>query len=204
MRYTGPKAKRCRAQGVNLYGPDKYDRILQHKPALPGKGPRARRGKKSEYGTQLLEKQKVRNTFGLSERQFRRYYREALRSKAATGRRILELLETRLDNVLFRAGFALTRMQSRQLASHGLFLVNKLRTNIPSHVVRPGDVIEVHPRAASSALFTTVLATTEKLVPPAWLKVDPRSLKIEVLSGPAPEHFEQSLDIQKVVELCSR
>jgi len=204
MRYTGPKAKRCRAQGVNLYGSDKYDRILQKKPMGPGKSPRARRGKKSEFGTQLLEKQKVRNTFGLSEKQFRRYYREALRSKAATGRRILELLETRLDNVLFRAGFAMTRMQSRQLASHGLFLVNKHRTNVPSHMVSPGDIIEAHPRAAASALFPTVLAATEKRMPPAWLKVDPRSLRIEIMAVPSPEQFEQALDIQKVVELYSR
>ncbi len=204
MRYTGPKAKRCRRQGVNLYGSDKYDRILQRKPSGPGKGPRARRGKRSEYGTQLLEKQKVRDTFGLSERQFRRYYREALRSKQATGRRILELLEKRLDNVLFRAGFALTRLQSRQLASHGLFLINAHRTNIPSYEVKPGDIIEVHPRAASSAMFTGVLAATEKLVPPPWLKVDPRSLRIEIVSQPSDEHFERSLDIQKVVELYSR
>jgi small subunit ribosomal protein S4 len=204
MRYTGPKAKKVRRQGVNIYGADKYDRILQKKPSSPGKGPRARRGKRSEYGTQLLEKQKVRDTFGVSEKQFRRYYREALRSKQATGRRILELLEKRLDNVLFRAGFALTRLQSRQLASHGLFLVNTLRTNIPSHEVKPGDIIEVHPRAASSPLFTNILAATEKLVPPAWLKVDSRALRIEIISQPQQEHFEQALDIQKVVELYSR
>lgn len=204
MKYTGPKARRCRRQGVNLFGADKYDRILQRKPQPPGKDPRARRGKRSEYGTQLLEKQKVRDMFLLSERQFSRYFREALRSKTATGGRLLQLLETRLDNVLFRAGFALTRLQARQIASHGLFSVNGVRVNRPSYPVTPGDVIEVRPQSVHSTLFTSVLAATEKLVPPSWIKVDPRRLHIEVVTHPAGEHCEQSIDIQKVIELYSR
>jgi small subunit ribosomal protein S4 len=189
---------------VNIFGADKYDRILQRHLQPPGKDPRARRGKLSEYGAQLLEKQKVRDMFLLSERQFSRYFREALRSRTATGARLLTLLETRLDNVLYRAGFALTRLQSRQLASHGLFLVNGQIVNRPSCPVRPGDIIEVRPRSLHSPLFTTVLAATEKLVPPSWLKVDPRIVRIEVLAYPSAEHCEQSIDIQRVVELYSR
>lgn len=204
MKYSGPKARRCRRQGVNLYGSAKYDRILQRKIQPPGKDPRARRGKLSEYGTQLLEKQKVRYMFLLSERQFSHYFREALRSKTATGRRLLQLLETRLDNVLYRAGFALTRLQARQIASHGLFHVNGKRVNRPSHPVQSGDVIEVRPQSAHSPLFAGVLVATEKLVPPPWLKADPLRLRIEVVAPPLEEHLEQSIDIQKVIELYSR
>jgi small subunit ribosomal protein S4 len=204
MKFTGPKAKRVRRQGANIYGSDKYDRILQRKPYGPGKGPRTRGSKQSEYAQQLQEKQKVRDTFNVSERQFRRYYREAQRRKEATGSTILSLLEVRLDNTLFRSGLALTRLQARQLAGHGLFLVNGRRCTIASRAVKPGDVIEIRPRSASSPVFATILAATEKYVPPAWLKVDTSKLKIEILSSPAEEHLEQGLDIQKVVELYSR
>lgn len=204
MKYTGPKAKRCRRQGVNLYGSDKYDRVLQRKPYGPGKNPRARRAKLSEYGTQLLEKQKVRDIFCLSEKQFQRYYAEALKSKQATGQRILELLERRLDNTLYRGGFAITRLQARQIAGHGLFLVNKHRVNIPSFAVKPGDVIEVLPRTQKSPLFSSIIGATEKRVPPSWLRSDPRAMRLEVLSLPQEEHFEKGLDIRKIVELYSR
>lgn len=204
MKYTGPKARRSRRQGVNLFTSDKYDRILQRKPYPPGKSPRSRRGKLSEYGTQLLEKQKVRDMFGVSERQFRRVLAGALRSKQATGARVLQMLELRFDNVLFRAGFALTRLQARQMAGHGLFRINARRVNVPSHAMKPGDRIEAHKHAASSPLFTPILAATEKLVPPAWLRVNPTTLSVEILTLPAAEHFEQGIDIQKVVELYSR
>ena len=204
MRYTGPKAKLCRKQGINIFGSDKYDRILQRKPYGPGKGPRSRGGKKSEYAQQLMEKQKVRDTFGVSERQFKRYYSAAQSSTEATGLMILRLLELRLDNVLYRAGFSLTRIQSRQIAAHGLFLVNGRRCSVPSRHVQVGDVIEVRPRSLGSALFASILGATEKYVPPSWLKVDPSKLRIEVLSLPAEESLEQGLDVQKVVELYSR
>ncbi len=189
---------------MNLFTSDKYDRILQKKPYGPGKNPRSRRGKVSEFGTQLLEKQKVRAIFGISERQFRRYLEEALRSKQATGARILQILEMRLDNILFRAGFALTRFQARQMAGHGLFRINKQRVNVASHPVKPGDTIEAHKHTTSSPLFSPILAATEKLVPPSWLRVNPTTLSIEIIAFPAPEHFEQGIDIQKVVELYSR
>ena len=204
MRYTGPKAKICRKIGVNIYGSDKYDRILQRKPYGPGKGPRTRGGKKSEYAQQLMEKQKVRDTFGVSERQFKRYFASAQKSSEATGQMMLRLLETRLDNILYRAGFSLTRIQSRQMAAHGLFLVNGRRCTIPSRSMKLGDVIEVRPRSLSSVLFSTILDATEKYVPPPWLKVDPGKLRIEILSLPAEENLEQGLDVQKVVELYSR
>jgi small subunit ribosomal protein S4 len=204
MKFTGPKAKRCRRQGTNIYGSDKYDRVLQKKPYGPGKGPRDRRSKPSEYSGQLSEKQKVRDTFVVSERQFRTYYQKAQSSSEATGQTMLKMLETRFDNTLYRSGFALTRLQARQMAGHGMFIINGRRCTVPSHAVKIGDVIEARPRSAHSPLFGTILAATEKLLPPAWLKVDPTKLRIEVLSLPSEEHLEQGLDIQKVVELYSR
>ncbi len=204
MKFTGPKAKRVRRQGSNLYGSDKYDRILQKKPYGPGKGPKTRQTKKSEYAGQLIEKQKVRDTFIVSEKQFRNYYKRALKTKGATGETILMLLEQRFDNALFRAGFALTRLQARQIAGHGMFLVNGRRCNVPSRMMQAGDVVEIRPRSASSPLFASILPATEKFVPPSWLKADASKLRIEIVSIPEPAHFEQGLDIQKVVELYSR
>ena len=204
MKYTGPKAKLCRRQGVNIFGADKYDKILQRKPYGPGKGPRTRGPKRSEYAEQLLEKQKVRHTFVLSEKQFKKYYDKAQKSKEATGQFILRAMERRMDNTLYRAGFALSRPQARQIASHGLFMVNGRRCSIPSRVMKVGDVISIRTRSATSPLFATNTAATEKLVPPGWLKVDPNKLSIEILSLPEEEHFEKVLDVQKVVELYSR
>jgi len=204
MKFTGPKAKKCRRQGANIYGADKYDRVLQRKPYGPGKGPRTRSGKQSEYAGQLTEKQKVRDMFVLSERQFRNYYQEAQRSTGATGSTMLKLLEMRLDNVLYRAGFALTRLQSRQMASHGMFLVNGRRSDVPSRRMKIGDTITIRPRSAQSPMFATILAETDKYVPPSWLKVNTNTLEIEVVGEPEQDHFEQGLDIQKVVELYSR
>ena len=204
MKYTGPKARLCRRQGANLFGSDKYDRILQRKPYGPGKGPRARRGKRSEYGTQLAEKQKLRDTFMVSEKQFFNYFVKAQSSNEPTGVALQILLERRLDNTIYRAGFAMTRMQARQMVGHGLFLVNGRRTDCPSFQVRPGEVIEVRPRSATSPLFAANLQATEKYNPPDWLRADPSRLRIEILSLPLEAHCEHGIDIQKVVEYNSR
>lgn len=204
MKFTGPKAKRCRRQGANIYGADKYDRILQRKPYGPGKGPRTRGGKLSEYATQLAEKQKVRDAFVVSEKQFKQYYREAQMSSGVAGETMLRLLELRFDNVLYRAGLAITRLQARQMAGHGMFLVNGRRCDVPSRRVVIGDVIEIRPKSSGSPMFASIFAVTEKYVPPSWMKVDPGKLRIEILSIPEPDHFEQGLDIQKVIELYSR
>ena len=178
--------------------------MLQRKPYGPGKGPKTRGSKPSEYAVQLQEKQKVRDTFNLSERQFHRYYKEAQKSSEATGKVILGLLERRFDNAIFRAGFALTRLQARQMAGHGLFMVNGRRCTIPSRMLKVGDVIEVRAKSASSPLFALNTQALEKYVPPSWLAVDPSKLRIEVTDLPQEEHYEQGLDIQKVVELYSR
>jgi small subunit ribosomal protein S4 len=204
MKYTGPKAKRCRRQGTNLYGSDKYDRILQRKPQLPGKNPRARAGRKSEFASQLLEKQKLRDMYGLSERQFHRLYEEASSTRGQTGEAMKQFLEQRLDNVIYRAGFALTRMQSRQFVGHGHFRVNGRRMTVPSHRVRPGDVIEMREGSKSSPVFGPIVAAHEKYLPPNWMKVDSGALKIEITSVPSPDLAEQAVDLRQVIEFYSR
>lgn len=204
MRYLGPKARRCRRQGVNLWGSDKYDRILQRKPHGPGKSPKSRRSKLSEYGQQLLEKQKVRDMYGISEAQFRRYYREAARSPGQTGQRILEILERRLDNVVFRAGFAMTRLQARQFVSHGLLLKAGRRITVPSYQVREDDSFEVRPRSRTSPVFTAIRTAHEKYLTPPWIQADPALLRLVVVRGPQAADLEKAIDIQKIVEFYSR
>lgn len=204
MKYNGPKAKRVRRHGVNLYGPDKYDKILQRKPNAPGKSPRARLGRLSEYATQLKEKQKMRDMFNLSEAQFRRTFAAASRAVGQTGERFKQLLETRLDNAVYRAGFANTRMQSRQFVSHGLFMVNGTRVTIPSFQVKIGDVIAVRVRSKTSPVFGPILAAHEKYMPPSWMKVDSGAMTSEVVTLPAPEDCEQAVDVRQIVEFYSR
>ena len=204
MKYTGPKAKRCRKHGVNIYGSDKYDKILQRKPYGPGKGPRARGKRPSEYGKQLLEKQKARDMFGLSERQFQKLYMIASNTKGQTGDMLLKLLERRLDNVLYRAGFAFTRLQARQFAGHGIFKVNGIRVTAPSYTLEPGDVVEARPQTKSSPVFTPILEAHDKYMPPTWLKVDAGNLKVEVTGSPEAADYEQAIDVRQVVEYYSR
>ncbi len=204
MKFTGPKAKRCRRQGTNLYGSDKYDRILQRKPQLPGKSPRARVGRKSEYAQQLMEKQKMRDTYGLSERQFRRIYAMATASKDQTGDTMKQALERRLDNTIYRAGLAMTRLQARQFVSHGLFLVDDVRVTTPSFQVKEGQVITVRPRSKNSPVFGPILEAHEKYLAPGWLKADSSAMRIEIVSLPGSEDAEQAIDVQQVVEFYSR
>ncbi len=204
MKFTGPKAKRCRRQGTNIYGSDKYDKILQKKPYGPGKSPRSRPGRKSEYAQQLTEKQKARDMYGLSEKQFKRLYAEASRTEGQTGDMMKQLLERRLDNLIYRAGFAMTRLQSRQMTSHGLFTVNGRRVTTPSYRLKVGDEILVRPRSKSSPMFAAILETHEKYMPPGWLKVDSSSMKASVVSLPAPDDAEQAIDVRQVIEFYSR
>jgi small subunit ribosomal protein S4 len=204
MRYTGPKARRCRRQGSNIYGSDKYDKILTRKPYGPGKGPRMRTGKQSEYAIQLKEKQKMRDIYGLSERQFRRVYAAATAATGQTGERMKQLLERRLDNAVYRAGFALTRMQSRQFVNHGLFRVNGKRLTVPSALVKPGDVITVRTQSRTSPVFGPIIQAHEKYVPPTWMKVDGAALQAEITGLPDPEQAEQGIDVRQIIEFYSR
>ena len=204
MKFTGPKAKRCRRQGVNLYGADKYDKILQRKPNLPGKGPRQRVGRPSAYAQQLKEKQKMRDIYGMSEKQFRNVYEKASAAKGQTGDNINQLLERRLDNVLYRAGFAMTRMQARQFVSHGLFMVDEVRVTSPSFLVKAGQKVSVRPRSKNSPIFASILAAHEKYLPPSWLKVNSSSLEVEITALPEVDASEQVVDVRQVIEFYSR
>lgn len=204
MRYTGPKAKKVRRQGTNIYGSDKYDRVLTRKPYGPGKGPKSQTSKLSEYGKQLLEKQKARDMYGLSEHQFQRLYREATQVTGQTGEAFKQLLERRLDNAVFRAGFAMTRIQARQFVGHGLFTVDGVRVTVPSFRVKPGQVIAVRAQSKSSPVFAQVLGAHEKYSAPSWLTVDSGSMKITVKDLPGAEHGEQGIDVRKIVEFYSR
>jgi len=203
MRYTGPKARRARRQGMNIYGTDKYDRILQRKPMGPGKGPRAQMGKLSEFAQQLKEKQKARDMYGLSEKQFRRLYDAATKVKGQTGEAFKQLLERRLDNVIFRSGLAMTRMQARQFVSHGLFLVNDTRVTSPSFQVKPGQVITVRTKSKTSPVFAPIVEAHRKYTPPSWLKAD-GAMKIEIVSLPEAMHGEQAVDTRMIIEFYSR
>lgn len=204
MRYTGPKARRCRRQGVNLYGVPKYEKILQHKPYPPGKSPKARLGRQSEYARQLRMKQRLRDLYGISEAQCRRLFGEASAMKGQTGVTMLQFLERRLDNVLYRAGFARTRMQARQMASHGLFTVNGRRVTLPSFRVSPGEAVALRARSKGSPLFADSPAAQQKFVPPAWLKSELVSGSVEMTGMPLASDAEQAVDIRQVVEFYSR
>jgi small subunit ribosomal protein S4 len=204
MKYTGPKARKVRRLGMNLYGSDKYDRALQRKPFGPGKNAKTRQGRDSEYAKQLKEKQKARDMYGLSEHQFRRLYNEALKAKGKTGDTLRVLLEQRFDNVLYRSGFALTRFQARQFAGHGLFMVDGKRVTIPSMRMRPGQVVTVRSKVKDSPVFGTIMEKNEKYAAPKWLKVDPNALRTEIVAVPAGDDGEQGVDMRLVVEFYSR
>lgn len=205
MKYTGPKAKICRKFGTNIYGADKYDKILQRKPQPAGKSPRDRLGRKSEYAQQLLEKQKMRLLYGLSEKQFRRLYDTASSIKSKpTGDSMRELLEQRLDNAIYRAGFAMTRLQARQFVSHGLFTVNGQRVTVASYRVKEGDKIEVRERNKTSPMFADIVAAHDKYMPPSWMKVNSGALTIEVVTLPDADAAEQAIDVRQVIEFYSR
>lgn len=160
--------------------------------------------KKSEYSKQLAAKQMARLMFGLSEKQFHRYYVKADRSSEVTGQQLLRLLELRLDNVLFRAGFGTTRAQCRQMISHGLLNLNGSRVTVPSIQVRIGDKIEVRKKSSTSPLFAELKAGKSKIKPPSWLKSDLKNLTVEVLAIPNSDELEQSIDNQLIVEFYSK
>lgn len=204
MKYTGPKARRCRRYGMNIYASDKYDKVMQRKPYPPGKGPKSQLTRPSEFASQLKEKQKARDMFGLGERQFRNLYLKASSVPGQTGDILKKFLEERLDNVVYRAGFAMTRLQSRQFVGHGLFFVDGVRVRTPSLRVRSGQVITVRPQVKNSPVFAPILAAHEKYLPPGWIKVDSQGMRIEVVGEPDLKDTEQALDMRQIVEFYSR
>ena len=200
-RYTGPRVKKMRALGVNLPGLSR--KSMERRPYPPGDQGQNRRRRISDYGRQLIEKQKLRYNYGLNERQLRNLFREAKASKMATGSKLAELLERRLDNVVFRAGFAATIPGARQLVCHGHFLVNGRKVDIPSFRVRTGDVIE--PREKSRNLKAIEHALDNfGLARPEWLKVNEKAKQAQVSMLPTEESIPFPVELPQVVEAYNK
>ena len=201
-RYTGPVTRKSRRLRVDLVG---GDMSFERRPYPPGQAGRARI-KESEYLLQLQEKQKARFTYGVMEKQFRRYYAEANRMPGKTGENLVILLEARLDNVVYRAGLARTRRQARQLVSHGHFLVNGKKVNVPSYRVSQYDIIDVRDKSRTMLWFeeaTENLVDADKVIP-AWLQVVPSTLRILVHQLPERAQIDVPLQEQLIVELYSK
>lgn len=203
-RYTGPKGRHVRRFGVNIYANPKFDKLLDRRPHAPGVHGAGRRGKASEYKKQLMEKQKLRFMYGLTERQLRNNYRRAASSKNdTTGVALLKSLERRLDNVIFRSGLAQTRAQARQMVNHGLFMLNGRRVTIPSILVREGDKIEVREKSKNSPLFAA--AKEEKELGNArWIKTDQKALTVEVTALPEEDDLDKLIQTNLIIEFYSK
>ncbi len=207
MRYTWPKKKLCRREGINLFGTEKYDLSKSKRAPL-------RSRKAWEFGQQLRKKQLAKRMFGISEKQFLAYYQKAVSShwEGTTWEKMMRLIELRLDNVVYRANFARTRMQSRQFVGHAHFKLNGVNVNIPSIKVKVGDVIELRDKLKESPLYKSLLEELEefakqnksKVSSCKWIEVDPKSLKITVVALPESSDFDQVIDIQKIVEFYSK
>lgn len=201
-RYTGPSNKISRRFGVALFGPSK---ALERRAYPPGQhGVRAGRRKQSDYAIALAEKQKLRFQYGLLEKQFRRYFKEAQRRRGVTGETMLQLLETRLDNVAYRLGLGATRRASRQFVNHGHVTVNGTRVDIPSYEVKPGDVIKVGDSNRSQQLAMRLLDSTQARVVPEWLAMDRDGLQGSMSCLPEKDEIDPLVNVQLVVELYSR
>jgi small subunit ribosomal protein S4 len=200
-RYTGPKSKIARKFREPIFGPDK---ALEKKNYPPGQhGPSKRRGKQSEYATQLLEKQKAKYTYGVLERQFSNLFVKAAAKQGITGENFLKLLEARLDNVVYRLGIAPTRSAARQLVSHKHITVNGSVVNIPSYSIRPGDVIAVRERSQTLEAITTSVAgrTINKF---GWLEWDSKNLTGTFISYPERADIPENIKENLIVELYSK
>lgn len=199
-RYTGPATKKSRRLRVDLIG---GDQAFERRPYPPGQHGRARI-KESEYLQQLQEKQKARFTYGVMEKQFRRYYEEANRRNGKTGDELLKILETRLDNVVYRAGLARTRRQSRQMVSHGHFTVNGVKVDVPSYRVSQYDIIDVRPKSLQTTPFQIAKELVGDRPIPGWLQVVPSTLRILVHSVPERAQIDVPLTEQLIVEFYSK
>lgn len=206
-RYTGPVCKLCRREGMKVFlkGERCYtDKCsFDRRPYPPGQHGQ-RRIKFTEYGIRLREKQKVRRMYGLVEKQFRRYFGEADRIKGVTGENLLQLLERRMDSVVYRLGFARTRSEARQLVRHRHISVNGKTVNIPSFLVKPGDVIAVRDRSKEKAIFADALQHVERRATPAWLDLDKEKFAGTVKSMPNREEITLPIQEQLIVEFYSR
>lgn len=207
-RYIGESCRVCRREGEKLFL--KGSRCYSDKCAItrrayaPGQHGQ-RRKKQSEYGTQLREKQKAKSFYGVLESQFRKYFEEAERSKGVTGTVLLQILESRLDNVVYRLGLATSRAQARQLVRHGHFEVNGVKVNIPSYLTKVGDVIKVRESSENSAVFKLIIESTENGRPvPTWLEADLQNKTGKIVALPTREEIDLPVQEHLIVELYSK
>ena len=192
-----PVLKRCRQLGLDPV-------VLGYSSNKTSKREPKRRRKESEYAMQLREKQKVKFIYGVLEKQFRGYFNKAKRQPGITGENLMRILESRLDNVVFRLGFARTRKEARQTVSHGHITVNGKRVDIPSYRVRPGDVVAVADKAKEMLVIKSALVSNERMQVPAWLEVDIEKLQGNVLSLPNRDQIDLDINEQLIVELYSK
>ena len=209
-RYVDSVCKLCRREGEKLflkgdrcYSPKCSFERRSYPPGLHGRQAQFRR-KESDYRMQLRAKQKIRRVYGVFERQFRRYFHQAQHQKGLTGQNLLVILESRLDNVVYRLGLADSRAQARQFISHGHFDVNGRKTNVPSFLVNPGDRIQVREISKKKTLFKELAKSLDSSRVPDWLELDVNNLSGNVISMPSREHVDATLDEQLVVEFYSR
>ncbi len=203
-RYTGPRSRVARRLGVNIFGTSGEARALDRRPYPPVEHGRSRRrGQPSEYLAQLQEKQKARFSYGLSERQFRNLYEEANRRKGVTGELMLQMLERRLDNVVYRAGLAATRPQARQFVNHGHFDVNGKRVNIPSYRVRVGDTISLRTKSRDMVTVQWNKDVLDRQAP-GWLETGDNGFAVTVRALPEREQIDVPVREQLIVELYSK
>jgi small subunit ribosomal protein S4 len=201
MRYTGPKAKKARRFGMAFTAKDA--KVLQKRPFAPGVHGQSR-ARLSEYGLQLREKQKAKINYGILEKQFSRYFEKALKQPGVTGDNLLRILEGRLDNLVFRMGFAETRAQARQLVSHGFFEVDGKKVNIPSFAVKVGSQIAIRPVKQKSGYVEKLKEKMKNFKSQEWLEVKTDKLSGKVLSLPTPEMINNLINTQLIVEHYSR
>ena len=198
-RYTGPSTKIARKFGEPIFGADKDFEKRNYPPGQHGLA--SKRKKKSEYGTQLKETQKVKYTYGLLERQFRNLYEKASRMKGQKGENLIVLLESRLDNLVYRMGIAPTRAAARQLVSHAHITLNGAVCNIPSVLVKPGDVVAVRERSKSLEVITNSVASASKY---SWIEFDAKNLTGKYLNVPVRTEIPETINEQLIVELYSK
>jgi len=204
-RYTGASCRLCRRESQKLYlkGDKCFTKCtLEKKPTPPGQHGRTRRP--SEYGTQLREKQKARRFYGVGERQFRNYFAKAIKIRGVTGKTLMTYLERRLDNVVYRAGFAHSRKQARQIVLHGHVEVSGHKVDIPSFLVSTGDEVKIRPSHLKLEYFKAIAAGLEGHTVPAWMSLDPQNWKVTILRMPERDEVDAPVDERLIVELYSK
>ena len=208
MRYTGPKEKLSRRIGENLglkaersFSPKS---AFLKKPYRPGMHGKSRRRALSEFGTQLLEKQKIKFTYGLTERQLQKYFNEAKRKKGITGDLLLGALEKRLDNAIYRSGLASSRAIARQLVNHGHFLVNNKKVTIPSYLVKIDNIIAIKPKSRSKTIFFDLANKLKKHEAPTWLIVDKKNFEIKIKSDPKIDDLPKNFNMNVIIAYYSK